>query len=418
MMNTLVSATPPAEPRFHSLDAVRAWALLGGIVLHATMAHLPGFAGLNWPISDASTSTTLGFTFFVIHIFRMALFFIIAGFFARLLRERLGTGGLVRNRLRRIGLPLVASMLLVAPLVIVAIVLAVKFRGAPPAPPPVGAQPPAIGPAVPWMHFWFLYLLLVLFALTLPLRTLVARIDARGVFRAAVGRATLALVDSRLAPLLLAMPVAAALLSAKWWLVWQGIPVPATGFVPNLPALVTFGGAFVLGWLMHRERRVLDSLARDWSTWLVVAVAASLTAWFVAADRVHFSLQPLDAARRIAFAGAYALAAWSWCFACIGAAVRFLGQPSARLRYLSDASYWMYLVHLPLIWLLQAWMLRWPLHWTLKFPLVLAIAMALLLASYHWLVRNTFVGVFLNGRRHPRLPAAAAIIPAPNISPS
>jgi peptidoglycan/LPS O-acetylase OafA/YrhL len=148
-----------------------------------------------------------------------------------------------------------------------------------------------------------------------------------------------------------------------------------------------------------------------------VAVAASLTAWFVAADRVHFSLQPLDAARRIAFAGAYALAAWSWCFACIGAAVRFLGQPSARLRYLSDASYWMYLVHLPLIWLLQAWMLRWPLHWTLKFPLVLAIAMALLLASYHWLVRNTFVGVFLNGRRHPRLPAAAAIIPAPNISP-
>jgi hypothetical protein len=108
------------------------------------------------------------------------------------------------------------------------------------------------------MHFWLLYLLLVLFALTGPLRTLVARIDARGVFRAAVGRATLALVDSRLAPLLLAMPVAAALLSAKWWLVWQGIPVPATGFVPKLPALVTFGGAFVLGWLMHRERLVLD----------------------------------------------------------------------------------------------------------------------------------------------------------------
>lgn len=404
------------QTRFHSLDAVRAWALLAGIVLHATMAHLPGFAGLNWPISDASTSAPLGFTFFVIHIFRMSLFFIVAGFFGRLLHQRLGAAGLIRNRLRRIGLPLVASMLLIAPLVIVAIVMAVKLGGRPPAPPAAGAQPPVLGPPVPWMHLWFLYLLLLLFALVLPVRASIARLDASGALRGAVSRAFAWLVASRLAPLVLAVPLVLALLSARWWLVWQGIPVPAAGFVPNLPALVAYGSAFTVGWLLHRGQCELRSLAADWLPYLAVAIGASLAAALLAGDKLHFSLVPLDEGRRIAFACAYALACWCWCFACMGAAARFLDHPSARLRYLSDASYWMYLTHLPVVWLLQAWMLKWPVHWAVKFPLVLAITFAILMASYHWLVRNTFIGVFLNGRRHPRS-RQAAVTSTPSTSP-
>ncbi len=401
--------------RFHSLDAVRAWALLAGIVLHATMAHLPGFADLHWPISDKSTSETLGFTFFVIHIFRMSLFFIIAGFFARLLHQRLGTWGLVRNRLRRIGLPLVVSLVLLAPLIIVAIVLAMKLTGMAPQEPVTAAQPPLVGPPVPLFHLWFLYLLLVFLALLLPLRALIATLDSNGSFREKAGHVAISLVRSRLAAPLLALPLVGAFLAAPWWLEWQGIPVPSMGLVPNVPAMVGFGSAFAIGWLIHREQRVLQSLAGDWAGYLVVAVAGTLTAYFIAGDTLHFQIQPLPGFRHVAFAGCYALAAWCWSFACIGAAVRFLHQPSLRTRYLADSSYWMYLVHLPLVWLLQAWMINWPLHWTVKFPLVLAITMALLLASYHWLVRSTFIGVFLNGRRYPR--ARALTSSAPSTSP-
>jgi peptidoglycan/LPS O-acetylase OafA/YrhL len=407
----------PADPtRFHSLDAVRAWALLAGIVLHATMAHLPGFAQLHWPIADKSTSETLGLTFFVIHVFRMSLFFIIAGFFARLLRERLGTWGLAKNRLRRIGLPLLASMVLIGPFVIFAIILAVKLTGAPPTQPVEGAQPAVIGPPVPLFHLWFLYLLLVLLALVLPVRTLIARMDAGGTFRARVAASAAALVRSRMAPVVLGVPIIAALLSAKWWLVWHGIPVPAVGLLPNLPALLAYGSAFALGWLIHREQEMLQVLAKDWLPYLLVAVLATAAAIFFAGDRLHFGMGPIGEFERTGFAIAYVLACWCWCFACIGAAVRFLDQPSARTRYLSDGSYWMYLVHLPIVWLLQAWMLRWPLHWTVKFPLTLAMTLLLLLASYHWLVRGTFVGVFLNGRRHPKKTASPSIT-TPSTSP-
>ena len=404
-----------SEQRFHSLDAVRAGALLAGIVLHATMSFLPGFGALNWPMADASTSTTLGVTFFVLHIFRMALFFMIAGFFGRMLHQRLGTRGLIRNRLRRIGLPLVAAMFLVLPLTFGAVIWAAVQIGAKGGPPAV-ATPPVIGPPVPWGHLWFLYLLLLLFALWLPVRALVARADRDGGRRAAMARVLERAVAARVAPLLLALPVAMLLVSSRWWMVWMGIPVPAAGFIPNTPALLTFGIAFVVGWALHRQRAVLRTLATDWALYLLLAAALTLAAMWLAGDRMHFGMTPLQDADRTLFAGAYALALWCWCFGLIGAAVRFMDSPSPRWRYLADASYWMYLMHLPIIWLLQAWSFRWPLHWTVKFPAVIAITVALLLVSYHYLVRSTFIGVFLNGRRYPRGEACAATS-APRTSP-
>jgi hypothetical protein len=60
----------------------------------------------------------------------------------------------------------------------------------------------------------------------------------------------------------------------------------------------------------------------------------------------------------------------------------------------------MYLVHLPLVFALQALVMHWPLHWSLKFALVLGLAFVLTLHSYEHLVRRTWLGAMLAGRRH------------------
>ena len=86
-----------AQDRLHALDAVRAFALLAGIVLHATMSFF-----LSIPAHDVSQSDTLANTFFVIHTFRMTTFFVVAGLFARLLLERRGTRGFIADRAKRI----------------------------------------------------------------------------------------------------------------------------------------------------------------------------------------------------------------------------------------------------------------------------------------------------------------------------
>ena len=94
---------PTTPDRLHALDAVRAGALLLGIVLHATMSFF-----FVVPARDVSQSTTLAVTFFVIHTFRMTLFFVIAGFFGRLLLQRRGVRGFLfvaEQRQRQRGLP-------------------------------------------------------------------------------------------------------------------------------------------------------------------------------------------------------------------------------------------------------------------------------------------------------------------------
>src|SRR5262245_51197115 len=99
-MDRSTAGAGDSSDRLHALDALRGFALLAGVVLHAAMSFLPGFNV--WPLLDRSTSTTLGVTFFVIHMFRMTLFFLIAGFFARLLVERRGVRAFIRNRSVRI----------------------------------------------------------------------------------------------------------------------------------------------------------------------------------------------------------------------------------------------------------------------------------------------------------------------------
>ena len=91
--------------RLHALDAVRGYALLLGIILHATMSFVPSPTRL-WVIRDSHPSITLGVLLFTIHVFRMTTFFLIAGFFAHLSFHRRGTWGFIKDRLQRIALPL------------------------------------------------------------------------------------------------------------------------------------------------------------------------------------------------------------------------------------------------------------------------------------------------------------------------
>ncbi|RYD47467.1 MAG: hypothetical protein EOP60_17385, partial [Sphingomonadales bacterium] len=79
MTNTAFAGVPA---RLHALDAVRAGALLLGVAFHATLSFLPG--PQIWVVRDAQ-SEAIGIFFILAHIFRMTIFFLIAGYFGRML---------------------------------------------------------------------------------------------------------------------------------------------------------------------------------------------------------------------------------------------------------------------------------------------------------------------------------------------
>jgi glucan biosynthesis protein C len=394
--------------RFHALDAVRGFALTLGVFFHATMSYLPGPPV--WMVTDQQDSAVLGVTFFTLHMFRMTLFFLIAGFFARMMFHRKGAKAFAKDRLRRIGIPLVAFW----PISIASIVLITGWAwyamnpGVTPPEPPV--MPSQGGVPFPLTHLWFLYVLLWFYAGALVVRAITAAVDRKGRMAAALDAIVRQQVKNPLGPVLPALPFLGALWVTPFWMMYFGIPTPDSNLVPNLAAFAAYGTAFGFGWLLQRQSDLLQAIARRW--WFNLTLAVGLTAACLLISGVQPILTPAPRTpETYTFAVCYALATWTWTFGLLGAALTFLASHSPARRYLADASYWIYLVHLPLVMFLQgvAGLLHWP--WWVEYPLILAVAFPIMLGSYQVLVRYTWVGAILNGRRQPK-PAKPGPTPA------
>jgi glucan biosynthesis protein C len=394
--------------RLHALDAVRGFALLLGIVLHATMSFLPAPSRV-WIIQDSHPSITLGVLFFAIHVFRMTTFFLIAGFFAHLSFHRRGAWGFVKDRLQRIALPLLIGW----PILFTAMAMVVFWAAGFPNGGPLPGPPrwPPVLPRFPLTHLWFLYVLLEFYVAVLVLRTGVVWLDPRGRIRARVDGLIDLVMHSRLAPAILAVPIGIALCLDPTWVAWFGVRTPDSSLVTNLQAVIGFGTAFGFGWLLHRQVDLIRLLERRWLLNSVLAVVLIAASFFLAVIIVRRPPQIGYDPVRLAGAICYALAIWTTTFAAIGLALRFLSGFSPVRRYLADASYWLYLIHLPILMALQVAVsnLDWP--WPIKFGGILLVALPLMFASYQLLVRYSFIGAVLNGRRmrrEGRLAAAAA----------
>ena len=93
---------------------------------------------------------------------------------------------------------------------------------------------------------------------------------------------------------------------------------------------------------------------------------------------------------------------WMMVLGAIGLAHRIFRTESKWFRYLADSSYWLYLMHLPLVVVIQWQLFYLPLPALVKVALVLAVTVPVLLGSYQVLVRHTVVGRILNGKIPPR----------------
>lgn len=102
----------PAESRRHDLDALRAFAMLLGILLHGAMSFFPS----PWPVHDASASSAMGTLVTAIHQFRMPLFFLLSGYFTMLTFRRRGLVATLRQRATRILLPCLVGLITIVPL--------------------------------------------------------------------------------------------------------------------------------------------------------------------------------------------------------------------------------------------------------------------------------------------------------------
>ena len=80
--------------------------------------------------------------------------------------------------------------------------------------------------------------------------------------------------------------------------------------------------------------------------------------------------------------------------------VNFFNVQSTKIKYISDASYWVYIIHLPLTHFIPGLFHQSSMNVFIKFTITSIIVTGICFTSYHYLVRSTFIGEFLNGRRY------------------
>ena len=367
------------EKRLHGLDAVRAGALLLGIVLHSLMP----FTDIVWMINDSQRSSVSLLACGAIHLFRMPLFMLLAGYFGRMVTLRRGPGSYLRDRAKRILLPAVVFWpFVVIPLGFLSMYGA-SVRGLP--------APTPTEPVSPLMMFtpgqlWFLLVLFELVVVVLAARALLLRFLGAEI----AGRTATRIGEVLSHPAGVLLPASTLLIA----LVMQGrdpaggIIAPTT-IVPELASLTGYLGAFLTGWFLHAAAGSMQRVAKNWLPMLAAGLLITVVVWLPGLPTAVLS-------------AVTAVASWLLVFGLLGVGMRFLDRAHSWIRYLADASYWMYLMHLPLLVALEIPLadLAWPV--LVKLVIVWVVSTTILLLTYELLIRHTWLGAWLNGRRYPR----------------
>ena len=163
-------------------------------------------------------------------------------------------------------------------------------------------------------------------------------------------------------------------------------PDTSLGLLPKPHVLGYYACFYFYGVATFAAEGIETRLGRHWKFVLPAAAVLLVAGLATMNDRTLATiLQP-----------AYA---WTMALALIGLFHRFFAEPRTAVSWLADASYWMYLIHVPLVMLAQLVVRQWPLPAEVKFVVILATVTLLLLASYRWCVRYTPIGSLLNGPR-------------------
>ncbi len=339
--------------RYEGLDVLRAGAMLLGVAYHATTSWLPD-VGRWYFVADGSPVRALHAVNGFLHAWRMPLFFALGGFFAGLLYEKHGARGFLKERSRRLLLPL----LLTLPVVLVLDVLLRRASSE------SGLMHEAYalraGVALRPMHLWFLIYLWSYCALTavLPPRFF------------------------RLAPVAGFPFVTAAILYMHREL------RPDLYFWPQPLEFLHYGLFFYFGralWrapgAMNRAPTLFDdaspvdehaSVAGARFPGRALFVALALSAYIYTGNT---QWQPHGAALS-------ALVAWLITFGALHLGLNSTLRAGPRVRFVVAASYWVYLAHYPLVQAFQLLFARTSLPGTVEYGLTVAMTVVVLLGIY------------------------------------
>ncbi|KUL45755.1 acyltransferase family protein [Streptomyces regalis] len=377
---------PATAPRRSELDALRVLVVLGLVFFHSGLVFSPDD---DFYVKNAETTDAVTVLAGLAVVWAMPMLFLVAGIGSRYSIRRRGPARFTRERLLRLGVPLVFATLVLCPLP-----QWLRLRAADPGyeesywrfwPRFLAVRPdPADFPFVldgehfETGHLWFVVLLLTFSLLLAPVAAPLA------VWAERVGRA----VERRPAVLLLpALPLAA--INA-----FLGMEEGFAGW--NRWAYLVF---FLFGHALADDGRVRAALRR-----LAVPVGVSGLVLFAGTAPGFLSLDnPFTdwSAFALVTRAVFGAAGWCWVVAILGLLdrPREVRTPSRVMVYLGIAALPVYVLHQPVVVAVAYGVVGWSAPIAVKYAVIVTGSLVVILALYEGLVRRTRLTRFLFGMR-------------------
>lgn len=383
---------PQKTERIHSLDSLRAIMMLLGIVIHSTLPYIVTEFGF---IKDPNTThISNDIIANLIHMFRMPVFFVVAGFFGAMLFYERGLLKMAKNRASRVLYPFIIFLLLLYP----TLVFSWNYAGA-----VFAGSDNAIGeatvsfsnflaflPKSTW-HLWFLFYLILFIISSVLMALIFKRLP------------NLSAKISKIFNWVLKKPITrvfifASMTCAVYLLMGvSSIPTPNSEIF-DINLFLFYFPFYMMGWVLYKSKHLLDSFKRlDWLCTILGLILFLIS--LAINDLKLVNVSPYQDVSKVVF---QSLIVWLFIFGITGLFIRYGSKHSARMRYVSDASYWVYLVHYNLTIFISALLFRWDVHATIKFLTVMISTTIISFVTYHYFVRSSFIGKFLNGRKYTR----------------
>ena len=356
--------------RLHYLDSVRAFAMYLGIVLHATIPFLPWYG-------DYEMKEGYGLLLLFIHGFRMPLFMIISGFFSEMIIDRKGIIKFIDNRLRRIGLPYLVFVPLVTILFISTFWIGSIFVDWDSVNISKEAKESKANDEFNHGHLWFMYFLLIFTFIY----SVIIYFLRKTSLKIKINYCLIVMIPMSL-----------------FFLIFQSeeiISRPTTdlSFFPHWSILGYYFSFFLFGALFFRlqnnGQNFIERISKIQKIFYWIPIASFIICLIIENNKIDLLGEIFNL-----------IYTWSSILVIVLVFYKYINRSSSKIRYLSNASYYIYIIHISFVILIQGIFSSLEIHHFIKFVAIIFLVTIFSIITYHYLVRNTLVGILLNVRKH------------------
>ncbi len=335
-----------AQRRRYDVDWLRTLALTLLIIYHVVLCFQPWAVHIGFPQNNSALEGIWPFMA-ALNIWRIPILFLISGMGVCFAMERRDWKQLLKDRTKRILVPYLFGIVVLQSIVTIAL-------------PYLGWQAEYI---ITFGHLWFLLNIFLYFSWLIGIMIYLQNNPGNGFFRFLSK-----LMQWPLGLFLFALP-----LMLEAWLV---NPQYFSSYVDSLHGWVMGLICFFLGFIFVSLRHVFWPAVVK-IRWLALVLAFSL---YLVRLLVFELVTP--------FNWLTAFESMSWMLAVFGFSSLYLNKPSQSLSYLSKAVYPVYIVHLPVQFIMAYFLFPLPLAAVLKLTLLLASTFGISFLLYELVLRR------------------------------